>query len=49
MSKSLPANGLKWLNPKKFSLDNYKDDILRACVLEWDLDYSRRQWIMVFL
>lgn len=43
MSKSLPANGFKWLNPKKFSLNNYKDDNLRACVLECDLDYSRWQ------
>ena len=41
MSKSLPRSKFKWLNPEKFNLDKYKDDTLRGCVLEVNLEYPK--------
>ena len=41
MSKSLPRDGFKWLDPAKFSLDRYNDNSFRGCVLEHDLEYPK--------
>ena len=41
MSNSLHRSGFKWLDPIKFNLDKYKDDSLRDCNLEIDLEYLK--------
>ena len=41
MSKPLSKSKFKWLNPEKFNLDKYKDNSLRGCVLEVNLEYPK--------
>ena len=41
-SKSFPLDGLKWFNLAKFHLDKYDDNSFRGCILEVDLEYSRK-------
>ena len=41
MSKFLPTSGFKWINPKRFDLDNYTSNSSKACVLEVDLEYPK--------
>ena len=36
--QSLPASGLKWLDPAKFNLDKYDDNSSRGSVLEANLE-----------
>ena len=41
MSKFLPTSGFKWINPKRFDLDNYTNNSSKAYVLEVDLEYPK--------
>ena len=41
MSQSPPAAGFKWLDPVKFNLDKYDDNISKGCALEVNLEYSK--------
>ena len=39
MSKFLPTNGFKWINPKEFDLDKYSSN---GCFLEADPEYPKK-------
>ena len=41
MSKFLPTNGFKWIDPKKFNLNKHVSNSSKGCVLEVDLEYPR--------
>ena len=41
MSKFLPTSGFKWTDTKEFDLNKYTTNILKGCVLEADLEYSK--------
>ena len=41
MSKFFPTRGLKWIDPKKLDLNKYTGNSCKACVLEFDLEYSK--------
>ena len=41
MSNSLPAGGFKWLDAAKVNLDKHKEDNLKGCNLEFDLEYPK--------
>ena len=38
MSKFLPTNGFKWIDPKEFDLKKYTSNSSKGCVLEVDLE-----------
>ena len=42
MSKFLPTSGFKWTDPKKFNLNKYTSNRSKRCVLEVDLEYSKK-------
>ena len=42
MSKFLPTSGFKWIDPKKFDLNKYTSNRSKGCVLEVDLEYSKK-------
>ena len=37
MSKFLPTDGFKWVDPKNFDSNKYSNNSLKGCVLEVDL------------
>ena len=41
MSKFLPTNGFKWIDPKKFGLNKYVTNSSKGCVLKVDLEYPK--------
>ena len=41
MSKFLPKNGFKWMDPKEFDLNKYTRISSKECVVEFDLEYSK--------
>ena len=41
MSKFLPTNGFKWINPKEFDSNKYSNNSSKGCVLEVDLEYLK--------
>ena len=41
MSKFLPTNWLKWIDPKRFDLNKYAINNSKGCVLEVDLKYPK--------
>ena len=41
MSKFLPTNGFKWLDPKEFPLNKYTSNNTKGCVAEADLEYPK--------
>ena len=41
MSKFLPTNGFKWIEPKEFDLNKYTSNISKGCVLEVGLEYPK--------
>ena len=41
MSKFLPTNGFKWIDPIEFDLNKYARNRLKGCVLEVDIEYLR--------
>ena len=41
MSKFLPTNGFKWINPKEFDSNKYSNNSSKVCVLEVDLEYHK--------
>ena len=42
MSKFLPTNGFKWINPKEFDLDKYTSNSSNGCFLEADPEYPKK-------
>ena len=44
MSKFLPTNGFKWIDPKEFYLNKYTGHSSKRCVLEVYLEYPRELW-----
>ena len=38
MSKFLPTDGFKWINPTKFDLNKDSSSCSKGCALEVDLD-----------
>ena len=41
MSKFLPTNEFKWIDPKDFDLNKYTKNNSKGCVLEVDLEYPK--------
>ena len=41
MSKFLPANGFKQIDPKEFDFNKYTSNSSKGCVLEVDLKYPK--------
>ena len=41
MSKFLPANGFKWIDPKEFDLSKYTSNSSKGCVLKINLEYPK--------
>ena len=41
MSEFLSTTGFKWIDPKKFDLDEYTSNSSIGCVLEFDLEYPK--------
>ena len=41
MSKFLPTNEFKWINPKEFDSNKYSNNSSKVCVLEVDLEYPK--------
>ena len=41
MSKFLPTNGHKWIDPKEFDLNKYTSNSSKGYVLEVDLEYPK--------
>ena len=41
MSKFLPTNRFKWIDPKEFELNKYTSNSSKVCVLEVDLEYLK--------
>ena len=41
MSKFLPTNRFKWIDPKVFDLNKYTSNSSKGCVLEVDLKYPK--------
>ena len=41
MTKFLPTNGFKWIDPKEFGLNKYTNNNSKECVLEVDLEYPK--------
>ena len=41
MTKFLPTNGFKWIDPKEFDLNKYTNNNSKECVLEVDLEYPK--------
>ena len=41
MSKFLPTNGFKWIDPKEFDLKKYTSNISKGCVLEFYFEYPK--------
>ena len=41
MSKFLPMNGFKWLDPKTFDLNTYTSNSSKGCLLVVDLEYPK--------
>ena len=41
MSKFLPANEFKWIDPKEFDLNKYTSNSSKRCVLKVDLEYAK--------
>ena len=41
MSKFLPVNGFKWIDPKEFNLNKYSSNSSKENVLEVDLEYPK--------
>ena len=41
MPKFIPTNGFKWIDPKKFDLNEYNSNSSKGCVLEVDLEYPK--------
>ena len=39
MMQRLPNEILDWVNPEKFILENYSDNVSIGCFLEVDIDY----------
>ena len=42
MSKFLPTNGFKWIDPKGFDLNKYTSNSSKGCVLEVELEYPKQ-------
>ena len=42
MSKFLPTNEFKWINPKEFDLDKYTSNGSSGCFLEADPEYPKK-------
>ena len=42
MSKFLPVIGFKWIDPNEFDLNKYTSNSSKGCVLEVDLEYSKK-------
>ena len=40
--KFLPTSGFKWVDPKKFELDKYTSNSSKGCVIEVNLEYSKK-------
>ena len=51
MSKLLPTNGLKWIDPKDFDSNKYSNNSSQSCVLQVDLEYLTNyvNYIMIIL
>ena len=41
MSKFLPTNSFKWINPTKFDLNKYSSNSSKGCVSKCHLEYSK--------
>ena len=41
MSKFLPTNGFKWVDPKVIDLNKYTINSLKECLLQVNLDYLK--------
>ena len=41
MSKFLPTDGFKWIDPKGFDLNKYANNSSKRCVLEVDFEYLK--------
>ena len=41
MSKFLPTNGFKWIDPKEFDLSKYTSNSSKWCVLEVNIKYLK--------
>ena len=41
MSKFFPTIGFKWVDPKKFDLNEYTNNSSKECVLEVVLEYPK--------
>ena len=42
ISKFLPTSGFKWIDPTEFDLNKYTSKSSKGCVLEVDLQYSKK-------
>ena len=42
MSKFLPTNRFKWIDPKEFNLKKYTSNSSKGCALEVDLEYPKK-------
>ena len=43
MSRFLPTNGCKWIDPKEFDFSKYTSNSSKRCVLEADLEYQKKK------
>ena len=41
MSRFLPTDGFKWIDPKEFDFSKYTSNSSKRCVLEVDLEYQK--------
>ena len=41
MSKFLPTNRSKWIDPKEFDLNKYTSKCSKGCILEVDYEYLK--------
>ena len=42
MSKFLPTNGFKWIDPKYLDSNKYNKNSSKGCVLEIDFEYPKK-------
>ena len=41
ISEYLSKEGIRWIDPKEFDMNKYTSKILKSCVLEVDLEYTK--------
>ena len=42
MSKFLPTNSFKWIDPKEFDLNKYTSNSSKGCILKVNLEYQKK-------